>query len=102
LSILPVGPDGEAMVRLGKVVISRRERIVMLEPFDKGLMATALRYGYEIRDAKPYFEAPGPFLPDRLRTTKSHALMLHMRFSPLSPPLSILAGRKTKLIPPTH
>jgi DNA end-binding protein Ku len=44
------------MVGLGKVVISRRERIVMLEPLDQGLMATTLRYAYELRDAKPYFE----------------------------------------------
>jgi hypothetical protein len=32
------------MVGLGRVVISRRERIVMLEPFDKGLIATTLHY----------------------------------------------------------
>ncbi len=38
------------MVGLGKVVISRRERIVMLEPLDQGLMATALRYAYEVAD----------------------------------------------------
>src|SRR6266487_4324182 len=44
------------MVGIGRVVISRRERIVMLEPFDKGLMATTLRYAYEVREAKPYFE----------------------------------------------
>jgi hypothetical protein len=37
-------------VREGKVVISRRERIVMLEPFDKGLMATTFRYAYEVRN----------------------------------------------------
>ena len=28
----------------------------MLEPWDKGLMGTTLRYPYEIRDAKEYFE----------------------------------------------
>jgi DNA end-binding protein Ku len=38
------------MVGLGRVVPSRRERIVMLEPLEKGLMATTLRYTYEIRD----------------------------------------------------
>jgi len=38
------------MVGLGRVVISRRERIVMLEPFDNGLMATTLRYAYEKHD----------------------------------------------------
>jgi non-homologous end joining protein Ku len=40
----------------GRVVLSRRERIVMLEPFEKGLMVTTFRYAYEIRDAAPYFE----------------------------------------------
>jgi DNA end-binding protein Ku len=28
----------------------------MLQPWDKGLMATTLRYPYEIRDAKEYFD----------------------------------------------
>jgi DNA end-binding protein Ku len=32
------------------------ERIVMLEPFDKGLIATTLHYAYEIRNAAEYFE----------------------------------------------
>ena len=73
----PVGQDAfvvirEAMKRknmvgLGKVVISRRERIVMLKPFDKGLMATTLRYAYEVRDTKPYFEdIPSLKLPDEM------------------------------------
>jgi DNA end-binding protein Ku len=42
------------MVGLGRVVISRRERIVMLEPRDKGLIATTLRYAYEIRKDSEY------------------------------------------------
>jgi DNA end-binding protein Ku len=63
------------MVGLGRVVISRRERIVMLEPFDKGLMATTLRYGYEIRDAKPYFEDIPPLkLPDEMVELAEHIL----------------------------
>jgi DNA end-binding protein Ku len=65
----------KSMVGLGKVVISRRERIVMLEPFDKGLMATTLRYGYEIRDAKPYFEdLPEMKLPDEMIELAEHIL----------------------------
>src|ERR1700730_18671233 len=63
------------MVGLGKVVISRRERIVMLEPFDQGLMATTLRYGYEIRDANPYFEdLPEMKLPDEMVKLAEHIL----------------------------
>jgi DNA end-binding protein Ku len=45
----------KGMVGLGKVVISRRERIVMLEPFEQGLMATTLRYGTK-------YEMPSPTL----------------------------------------
>ena len=47
---------GKDMVALGRVVLAKRERVIMLEPWDKGLMATTLRYPYEIRDAKEYFE----------------------------------------------
>jgi DNA end-binding protein Ku len=47
---------GKDMVALGRVVLSKRERVVMLEPRGKGLLATTLRYPYEIRDAKEYFE----------------------------------------------
>jgi DNA end-binding protein Ku len=65
----------KGMVGLGKVVISRRERIVMLEPFEQGLMATTLRYGYEIRDAKPYFEDIPPMkLPDEMVKLAEHIL----------------------------
>jgi DNA end-binding protein Ku len=44
------------MVALGRVVLAKRERVIMLEPWDKGLMGTTLRYPYEIRDAKEYFD----------------------------------------------
>ena len=38
------------MVALGRVVLTRREHVVMLEAFDKGLLATTLRYPYEVRE----------------------------------------------------
>ena len=41
---------GKGMVALGRVVLAKRERVVILQPWDKGLMATTLRYPYEIRD----------------------------------------------------
>ena len=47
---------GKGMVALGRVVLAKRERVIMLEPRDKGLTATTLRYPYEIRDAKEYFD----------------------------------------------
>jgi Ku protein len=47
---------GKGMVALGRVVLAKRERVTMLQPWNKGLMGTTLRYPYEIRDAKEYFE----------------------------------------------
>ncbi|MDB5571137.1 MAG: Ku protein [Hyphomicrobiales bacterium] len=44
------------VVAIGRVVIARRERIAMLEPFENGILATLLRYGYEVREAAPYFD----------------------------------------------
>jgi DNA end-binding protein Ku len=47
---------GKGIVALGRVVLAKRERVIMLEPWDKGLTATTLRYPYEITDAKEYFD----------------------------------------------
>ena len=46
----------EGLVGLARVVLYRRERLVMLEPRDKGLLATMLRYRPEVREPKTYFE----------------------------------------------
>ncbi len=46
---------GKDMVGLGRVVLSKRERVIMLEPWERGLIATTLRYPYEVRDEKEYF-----------------------------------------------
>jgi DNA end-binding protein Ku len=50
----------EAMARkkvvgIARVVLSRRERILMLQPRDKGMLATTLRYPYEVRQDGEYF-----------------------------------------------
>lgn len=44
------------MAGIGRVVLFGRERIVMLEPRGRGVMATTLRYAYEVRDEKAYFD----------------------------------------------
>jgi len=46
----------EGMVGIARVVIARRERILMLEPLGKGLLATSLRYAYELRPETSVFE----------------------------------------------
>ncbi len=47
---------GKGMAAIGRVVLAKRERVIVLQPWDKGLMATTLRYPYELRDAKEYFD----------------------------------------------
>src|ERR1700737_73105 len=44
------------MVAIGRVVLTSREHIIALEPLDKGLMGALLRYPYEVRDEKEYFD----------------------------------------------
>src|SRR6266704_1877823 len=61
------------MVGLARVVLTRREHVVMLEPFDKGLLATTLRYPYEIRDHADYFEdIPDLKLPAEMLKLAAH------------------------------
>src|SRR5918997_1035102 len=58
---------------LARVVISRRERFVLLEPLGKGIMATVLRYANEVRDEAPYFEdIPDIDLPAETRQLAAH------------------------------
>jgi DNA end-binding protein Ku len=47
------------VVGLGRVVLYRRERIVMLEPRGKGLVARTLRYAYEVRGDEEVFDRVG-------------------------------------------
>jgi DNA end-binding protein Ku len=44
------------MVAIGRVVLTNREHIIALEPLDKGLMGTLLRYPYEVRSEDEYFD----------------------------------------------
>jgi DNA end-binding protein Ku len=63
----------KGMVALGRIVLARRERVVMLEAFDKGLLATSLRYPYEIRDEKSYFaDVPELKLPAEMKDLAAH------------------------------
>jgi DNA end-binding protein Ku len=61
-----VGHDAFAVIRetiremnkvaIGRVVLTNREHIIALEPLDKGLMGTLLRYPYEVRSQEEYFD----------------------------------------------
>ncbi len=61
------------MVALGRIVLNRRERVVMLEPFEKGLLAVTLRYQYEVRDQAAYFnDIPDLKLPGEMKELAAH------------------------------
>ncbi|MGY8664533.1 Ku protein [Bradyrhizobium sp. UFLA05-109] len=61
-----VGHDAYAVIRetirsmdkvaIGRVVLTNREHIIALEPLEAGLMGTLLRYPYEVRSEKEYFD----------------------------------------------
>ena len=61
-----VGHDAFAVIRetiramnkvaIGRVVLTNREHIISLEPLGNGLMGTLLRYPYEVRSEKEYFD----------------------------------------------
>jgi DNA end-binding protein Ku len=61
-----VGHDAFAVIRetiremnkvaIGGVVLTNREHIIALEPLEKGLIGTLLRYPYEVRSEDEYFD----------------------------------------------
>jgi DNA end-binding protein Ku len=82
------------------LVLSKRERVIALEPYGKGLLGTTLRYPYEVRDAKDYLGdlpelAPAPdmlrlaaqileskvtdFDPKAFRDRFEEALLAHLK-----------------------
>lgn len=80
-----VGQEAFAVIRdamrdknkagLGRVVIARRERIVLIEPLAKGILATVLRYRSEVRGEDAYFEdLPDVELPAEMRDLAGHII----------------------------
>jgi DNA end-binding protein Ku len=65
----------EKMVGLARVVLFRRERLMMLEPRDKGIVATSLHYANEVHAANAYFEEiPDLALPKEMLELAKHII----------------------------
>ena len=65
----------EDLVGLARVVIYRREHLLLLAPRGKGLMATALRYKNEVRNEKDYFDdIPNIKVPADMLKLAAHIL----------------------------
>jgi DNA end-binding protein Ku len=90
----------KALVALGRIVLAKRERVMALEPYERGLIGTTLHYPYEVRHAKDYFAdipdlTPAPellrlaehildsklqaFDPSAFRDRYEEALMAHLK-----------------------
>ena len=55
------------VVGVGRIVLARRERMLMLAPRGKGILATSLRYPYEVRQDAEYFaDIADVKLPDEM------------------------------------
>ena len=57
--------ERSGQVALGRLVMSQRERLVALEPRDKGIVATMLRSYEEVREMKQFFDDIPNVKPDR-------------------------------------
>lgn len=64
-SVIRDAMAAEEMVGISRLVISRRERAIMLEPRGKGIVLWTLRYGDEVRDEDAYFAGIGDAQSDR-------------------------------------
>ncbi len=66
---------GKGMVALGRIVVSKRERVIALEPHGKGLIGTTLHYPYEVRKSEEYFEEiPDVKVPGEMLKLAEHIL----------------------------
>ncbi len=54
-SVIRDAMEAKEMVGISRLVITRRERAVLLEPRGKGIVLWTLRYGDEVRDEETYF-----------------------------------------------
>ncbi len=71
--------NAQGVVGLGRAVISRRERLFVMEPRDNGILATALHYNYEVRDDEAYFdEIPDIKIPGEMLDLAKHIIQTKM------------------------
>jgi DNA end-binding protein Ku len=63
----------KGMAALGRVALARREHVILLEPWKKGLLGIILRYPYEVRDDAAYFEdIPDLKVPEEMLELAEH------------------------------
>lgn len=63
------------MVGISRLVMYRRERAVMLQPRENGIVLWTLRYGDEVRDPKPFLKNETAPKPDKELSALVHKLI---------------------------
>ncbi|HEY0256966.1 MAG TPA: Ku protein [Candidatus Methylacidiphilales bacterium] len=68
-SVIREAMRDKKMAALARVVLAKREHVMMLQPWDKGMMGTTLRYPYEVRKADELFSEIEDFkvAPDMMK-----------------------------------
>ena len=65
----------KGMAGLARIVMARRERLLLLEPFETGLLGTTLHYAYEVRGADAVFDdIPEVKYPKEMRDLAGHII----------------------------
>ena len=65
----------EGVAGIGRAVISRRERLLVMDPRHKGILATVLHYSNEVRDDNAYFESiPDIQIPAEMLDLAKHII----------------------------
>jgi DNA end-binding protein Ku len=67
------------VVGIGRVVLARRERPIIVEPMGNGIRGMTLRYNHEVRDEASYFaEIPELKLPEEILRVAEHIVETKM------------------------
>jgi non-homologous end joining protein Ku len=66
---------GKEMVGMGRIILAKRERPIIIEPLGNGLRGMTLRYAHEVRSEAEYFaDIPEIKLPDEMLRIAEHIL----------------------------
>jgi DNA end-binding protein Ku len=66
---------GKEMLGMGRVILAKRERPIIIEPLGNGLRGMTLRYAHEVRSEAEYFaDIPEIKLPDEMLRIAEHIL----------------------------
>jgi Ku protein len=74
-SVIRDAMKDKARAGLARIVMANREHLIALEPRGQGILATTLRYDYEVRGEKPYFsEIPSVRVAKEMLDLAEHIL----------------------------